>query len=94
MSNTAVAVACDFDGDGDLDLFVGGRSVPGELSPRLPSYLFANDGKGHFSDIAKTKNPDIANIGMVTDALWADVAGDNEKELIIVGEWMPPKNFS
>jgi hypothetical protein len=49
---------------------------------------------GHFKDIAKTKNPDIANIGMVTGAVWADVTGDSKKELVISGEWMSPKIFS
>src|SRR6185369_8153705 len=46
------------------------------------------------TDIAKTKNPDIASMGMVTGAVWADVTGDQEKELIIVGEWMSPRIFS
>jgi hypothetical protein len=92
--NIAVATAYDFDHDGDLDLFVGARSVPGVYGVTPTSYLYVNDGKGHFTDIAKTKNPDIANIGMVTGAVWADVAGDKDKELIIVGEWMSPKIFS
>ncbi|MEJ7737828.1 MAG: FG-GAP-like repeat-containing protein [Chitinophagaceae bacterium] len=93
-ANISVAIANDFDRDGDLDLFVGGRSVPRNygLSPR--SYLFVNNGKGRFTDMAKTKNPDIANIGMVTGAVWSDVAGDKNEELIIVGEWMSPRLFS
>jgi len=93
-ANISVATAYDFDNDGDLDLFVGGRSVPGEYGLNPSSYLLLNDGSGHFLDIAKTKNPDIANIGMVTGAAWADVRGDSQKELIIVGEWMTPRIFS
>jgi enediyne biosynthesis protein E4 len=93
-ANISVAVADDFDNDGDLDLFVGGRSVPQQYGLSPSSYLFVNDGRGHFTDIAKTKNPDIANIGMVTGAAWADVQGDKQKELIIVGEWMTPGIFS
>jgi len=93
-ANISVAIANDFDQDGDLDLFVGGRSVPQEYGMDPSSYLFVNDGNGHFTDIAKTKNPSIANIGMVTGAAWADVAGDSQKELIIVGDWMSPKIFS
>lgn len=92
--NIAVATAYDFDHDGDLDLFVGARSVPGNYGITPTSYLYINDGKGHFTDIAKTKNPDIANIGMVTGAVWADMVGDANKELVIVGEWMNPKIFS
>lgn len=93
-ANTGVAVACDFNHDGFPDLFVGGRSVPREYGSSPSSYLYVNDGKGHFTDIAKTKNPDIANIGMVTGAVWADVSGDTSKELIITGEWMAPRIFS
>jgi len=90
----SVVVSNDFDSDGDNDLFVGGRSIPQQYGLSPASYLFVNDGQGHFSDIAKTKNPDIANIGMVTGAAWADIAGDKQKELIIVGDWMAPRIFT
>ena len=92
--NTSVAVAYDFNHDGFLDLFVGGRSVPNSYGSAATSYIYVNDGKGHFTDIAKQRNPEIANIGMVTGAVWADVTGDKEKELVIVGEWMTPRIFS
>ena len=92
--NISVATACDFNHDGFQDLFVGARSIPREYGTAPSSYLFVNDGKGHFSDMAGQKNPDIANIGMVTDAVWADIAGDKNEELIIVGEWMSPRIFS
>jgi len=92
--NISVAIAEDFNHDGYQDMFIGGRSDPRNYGGNPSSYLFVNDGKGHFADIAKTKNPDIANIGMVTGAAWADVNGDKQKELIIVGEWMAPRIFS
>ncbi|HEV8080473.1 MAG TPA: VCBS repeat-containing protein [Chitinophagaceae bacterium] len=92
--NISVAIASDFDRDGDLDLFVGGRSVPQNYGSSPSSYVYVNDGKGHFTDMAKQKNPDIANIGMVTSAVWVDVTGDKNKELIIVGEWMTPEIFT
>ena len=92
--NISVAIPYDFDGDGDLDLFVGGRNVPQNYGMSPTSYIYVNDGKGHFTDMAKTKNPDIASIGMVTCAAWADVTGDRKKELIIAGEWMAPRIFS
>jgi enediyne biosynthesis protein E4 len=92
--NIAVAINHDFNGDGYEDLFVGARSFPGVYGKDPQSYLFINDGKGHFTDIAKTKNPDIAGIGMVTGAVWEDVVGDKQKELIIAGEWMAPRIFS
>jgi hypothetical protein len=92
--NVTAAAAYDFNGDGYIDIFVGGRSVPGNYGLTPSSYLFVNDGQGHFRDIAKEKNPDIAGIGMVTGAQWEDITGDKKKELIIVGEWMSPRIFS
>ncbi len=92
--NIGVAIANDFNSDGFPDLFVGGRSCPGVYGKDPRSYLFLNDGKGHFTDIAATKNTDIANIGMVTGAVWNDLTRDGQKELIIVGEWMAPRVFT
>jgi enediyne biosynthesis protein E4 len=92
--NTGVAVANDFNHDGFEDLFVGGRSISNAYGSYPTSFVYVNDGKGHFTDIAKEKSPAIANIGMVTGAVWADMTGDKEKELVIVGEWMTPRIFS
>ena len=91
--NISVAVAYDFDGDGDEDLFVGSRSVPFSYGVTPQSYLYLNDGYGHFTDVAQQLNPAIANAGMVTGAVWADVVGDKQKELIITGEWMATRIF-
>ncbi|HXB30094.1 MAG TPA: FG-GAP-like repeat-containing protein [Puia sp.] len=93
-ANTAIAIANDFNHDGFLDLFVGGRNTPREYGSSPASYLFVNDGKGHFTDIASTKNPDISHIGMVTGACWANISDSPDKDLIIVGEWMSPRIFS
>jgi hypothetical protein len=92
--NISVAIANDFNGDGYPDLFVGARSFPQAYGVDPVSYLFLNDGGGHFTDLAKTKNPDIAHIGMVCNAVWANVWGDAQKELVVVGEWMSPHIFS
>lgn len=92
--NVSVAVAEDFNRDGHTDLFIGGRSDPRNYGANPFSYVFMNDGQGHFKDIAKTNNPNIATIGMVTAAVSADVMGGKEKELIITGEWMAPRIFS
>ena len=83
------ARAADFDGDGAMDLFVGGRSVPGQygLDPR--SVLLRNDGHGKFKDVTETAAPGLSHVGMVTDAVWKDVDGDGRPDLIVVGEWMP-----
>jgi hypothetical protein len=93
-SDIAVAIANDFDHDGDPDLFVGGRSVPRDYGITPASYILVNDGNGHFKDIAATRNQDIANIGMVTSAVWVDVTGNSDNELVVAGEWMAPRIFS
>ncbi|HKC36655.1 MAG TPA: VCBS repeat-containing protein, partial [Chitinophagaceae bacterium] len=93
-SNIAVAVANDYDGDGDLDLFVGGRNLSYNYGADPQSFIYENDGKGHFKDITQELNPAIATIGMVTGAAWTDVTGDKKNELVIVGEWMTPRIFS
>jgi hypothetical protein len=92
-ADIGVAVAYDFDHDGDLDLFVGGRNEPRNYGVSPRSYIFQNDGKGHFTDVTKTIAQGIENIGMVTSAVWADVTGNSDKELIICGEWMIPRIF-
>ena len=92
--DVSVAIAEDFNHDGYPDLFIGSRNYPMIYGRDPQSFLFVNDGKGHFNDIAASKNKDISSIGMVTGAVFADVTGNQEKELIIVGEWMYPKVFS
>jgi hypothetical protein len=83
------AAAADFDGDGDVDIFVGGRVVPGQYGIDPQSVLLMNDGRGHFVDATARVAPGLERIGMVTDAIWQDVDGDNRVDLIVVGEWMP-----
>jgi enediyne biosynthesis protein E4 len=92
--NIAVAAADDIDGDGDLDLFVGGRSVPGQYGLTPSSYIYLNNGGGHFTDATLSYNAAISKLGLVTDAKWADITGDRKNELIVVGEWMSPKIFT
>lgn len=92
--NTAVAVASDFDQDGDLDLFVGSRSYPKEYGVSPDSYLLVNNGTGEFTDLTSRLAPDLADVGMVRDAIWADLTGDGRAELIVVGDWMEPLVFS
>ena len=92
--NVSVAIANDINGDGFPDLFIGARSYPGTYGIDPKSALFMNDGVGRFRDIAETNNKDIASIGMVCGAVWADVIGDHRKELVIAGEWMTPRVFA
>lgn len=92
--NTSVAVPFDFDGDGDLDLFVGSRSLPQVYGVPPKSFVYENDGKGVFVDKTKTIAPKFETLGMVTDAKWINITGDDKKELVIIGEWMSPRIFS
>jgi hypothetical protein len=86
-------VASDFDHDGDLDLFVGGRVTPGKYPLPCRSYLLRNDGKGHFSDVTKEMIPELIDPGMVSAALWTDFDNDNWSDLIVTGEFMPIRFF-
>ena len=88
ISSASCVVAEDFDKDGDLDLFVGGRIKPREypLSPR--SYLLRNDN-GRFIDITEKFCPSLMSPGMISAAVWADVDKDSRKDLVVAGEWMP-----
>jgi enediyne biosynthesis protein E4 len=83
------AAAADYDGDGHIDLFVGGRSIPGSYGLDPQSVLLHNDGRGHFTDVTNQAAPGLAHIGMVTDAVWKDIDGDGRPDLIVVGDWMP-----
>jgi hypothetical protein len=89
--NGSCVVPGDFDGDGDLDLFVGSRVVARQYGVTPRSYLLQNDGSGHFTDVTLEKAPGgggaLADAGMVTAAAWID------HDLIVVGEWMPVRVF-
>lgn len=76
----------DVDGDGDMDLFVGGRIVPGRYPETPESVLLINDGRGEFT--VSSLPDDLKHIGMVTDAVWVDLNGDQYEDLVVVGEWM------
>ncbi|MGQ0740506.1 MAG: VCBS repeat-containing protein [Bacteroidota bacterium] len=86
--NCAAALAFDADADGDMDLFAASRSVPQSYGTVPESYLYLNDGKGMFTTGASVK------AGMLTDVTLADINGDRKNEIIVTGEWMPPKIFS
>ena len=78
----------DIDGDGDLDLFVGERIKIGRYGAKCSGFILENDGAGNFSDVTAKYYPDLQDIGMITDARWGDLNGDQRLDLIIVGEFM------
>jgi len=86
--NASCVRSCDFNGDGNIDVFIGARSVTGAYGKIPQSVLLQNNGHGVFTDVTEKVAPELADVGMVTDAQWADIDGDGKKELIIVGDWM------
>jgi enediyne biosynthesis protein E4 len=88
--------AADFDNDGDLDLFVGGRVEPGKYPLPVSSFIYRNDSKNgviKFTDVTNEVAPGLQNIGLTCDALWTDFDNDGWPDLIIAGEWMPIQFF-
>lgn len=88
VSAGSCVVACDYDKDGDLDLFVGGRVSPGSYPLSPQSYLLKNQ-RGVFVDSSATELPQLGKMGMVTAALWTDYDNDGWTDLMITGEFMP-----
>jgi len=93
ITATEAVKAGDFNGDGRLDLFVGGRLVPGNYPYPTRSYLLRNDG-GRFTDVTETMAPDLVRPGgMITDAVWVDFSGDGRLDLVTAGVWMTPQFY-
>ncbi len=86
--NKSCAKPVDFDKDGDVDLFVGGRVMAYHYGQIPDSYLLINNGKGVFSDQTDKLAPELRKVGMVTDANWADIDNDKDVDLVVVGDWM------
>jgi len=84
IGNFSTLKGDDFDRDGDIDIFLGARNVPGNYGLPPRSYLLRNDN-GIWTDITP---PSLANVGMVTDASWTDIDSDGDNDLVVVGDWM------
>ena len=84
--------AADYDNDGDLDLFIGGRCLPGSYPQPVNSFIYRNDSKNgavKFTDVTADIAKGLQNIGLVCDAVWSDYDNDGFTDLVIAGEWMP-----
>jgi len=86
--NASCIKPADFDGDGDVDLFIGARVEARKFGLNPQSYLLRNIGNARFENATDEVMP-VSTIGMVTDAVWADFNGDKLLDLVVVGEWMP-----
>jgi hypothetical protein len=84
--------AADYDKDGDLDLFVGGRIVPARYPLPAQSYILQNTN-GKFNDVTAEVGKEIQRVGLVTTALWTDFDNDSQIDLLVAGEWMPVRFF-
>jgi hypothetical protein len=93
-ANSSIALAVDLDNDGDLDLFVGSRSVPMQYGLDPESHVYINDGHGLFSELPRSRMGGIDHAGMITGAAWSDLLGSGTGQLILVGDWMPPRIYS
>jgi len=96
LSSKNAIAAGDIDHDGDLDLFVGGRGLPGSFPQPSKSYILRNDSKGgqvHFTDVTDEACAALRLPGMVTAAVFADLDNDAYPELLIAGDWMPVRLF-
>ena len=90
FKNISVIAPHDFDNDGDMDVFIGSRSVVGNYGLD-PDHLFLeNKGDGTFADATERLAYDTKQAGMVTDAIWVDMDGDKKKDLITVADWGRP----
>ncbi|WP_158657216.1 VCBS repeat-containing protein [Maribacter cobaltidurans] len=88
LTSTKAVVSYDYDKDGDEDLIVGGRVIPGKY-PLSPTSYVLNNSNGCFTDETENIAPDFREIGLVNDMIVSDYDGDGQKDLIVVGEWMP-----
>ena len=93
FANISVIAPSDFDDDGDIDLFIGSRSIVGTYGVD-PSHIFLiNNGDGSFENGTERVAYNLKNAGMITSAKWADIDGDKKLDLITVSDWGSPKIF-
>ncbi|MBT8280590.1 MAG: VCBS repeat-containing protein [Muriicola sp.] len=93
FKNISTIAPFDFDDDGDIDVFIGSRSVVGTYGVD-PDHLFLeNNGNGQFKDATERLAYDLKDAGMITNAVWADMDGDSRKDLVTVSEWGTPRIF-
>lgn len=91
--NAACVLPADFNNDGLIDLFFGGRIIPLKHGEAPPSYLFQNMGNGEFKNVTEEKAKSLSNVGMVKGGSWVDIDQDGDQDLILAIEWEPIKIY-
>ncbi len=86
--SSSVVKQADYDNDGDIDLFIGGRLTPQKYPHPASSKLLENRN-GSFIDVTNAVIPDLNKLGLTTSATWVDINNDSFLDLVVVGEWMP-----
>jgi len=93
FESASCVTAADYDGDGDLDLFIGVRLKPFMYGYPCKGYVLQNNGKGIFTDVTEQIAPTLKEAGMITDAKWFDYDKDGKPDLVVTGEYMPVRIF-
>jgi len=93
FESSSCASAGDYDGDGDMDLFVGVRLKPFSYGYACKGYILQNDGRGIFTDVTKTVASELEEAGMITDGEWLDYDRDGKMDLVLTGEYLPIRLF-
>lgn len=93
FKNISTISTYDYDNDGDVDIFIGSRSVVGVYGISPDHLLLENMGDGTFNNVTERLGYDLKNAGMVTDSKWEDLDGDGKKDLIVTAEWDTPKIY-
>lgn len=93
FKNISTISPYDYDDDGDMDLFIGSRSVVGVYGINPDHLLLENMGDGTFNNVTERLGYDLKDAGMITDSKWEDMDGDGKKDLIVTSEWDTPKIY-
>jgi hypothetical protein len=92
FSSKSCTRSFDYDKDGDLDLFIGGRVEPWRYPKPVSAFIYRNDSKPGqitFTDVSSSVAPALKDIGLICDAVVSDYNNDGWPDLVLAGEWMP-----